>query len=77
MDDIIDSMDMNLSELQEIVKDREAWCAVSMGLKRVKHDCGTEQQLLLNQDFFIMNCILALAASVFLPEFLNYNHNKL
>ena len=27
LDDIIDSMDMSLSQLQEIVKDREAWCA--------------------------------------------------
>ena len=27
MDSIIDSMDTSLSELQETVKDREAWCA--------------------------------------------------
>ena len=27
LDGIIDSMDMNLSKLHVIVKDREAWCA--------------------------------------------------
>ena len=31
-DSITDSMDMDLSELQEIVKDREAWCAVVHGV---------------------------------------------
>ena len=28
LDGIIDPMDMNLSKLQEIVKDRESWCTV-------------------------------------------------
>ena len=29
---ITDSKDMNLSKLREIVKDREAWCAVVHGV---------------------------------------------
>ena len=30
----IDSMDVNLSKLQEIVKDREAWCAAAHGISK-------------------------------------------
>ena len=34
LDGIIDSMDMSLSKLQEVVKEREAWCAVAHGVAK-------------------------------------------
>ena len=34
LDNITKSMDMNLSKLQEIAKDREAWCATVHGVTK-------------------------------------------
>ena len=37
LDGIADLMDMSLSKLWEMTKDKEAWGAVIHGIKRVRH----------------------------------------
>ena len=44
LDSITNTMDTNLSKLQEIVKEREAWRAVVHGVTKRGHDLATEQQ---------------------------------
>ena len=34
LDGITDALDMNFSKLQEVVRDREAWCAAVHGLTK-------------------------------------------
>ena len=36
---ITDSLDMSLSKLWEMVKDREGWLLQSLGSQRIGHDC--------------------------------------
>ena len=44
LDGITDSMDVSLSELQEMVKNGKPGMLQSIGLQRIGHDLATEQQ---------------------------------
>ena len=51
LDGVIYSIDMNLSKLWEIVKDREAWCAVVNGVTKSQTWQSEQQQQLYFKNF--------------------------
>ena len=50
LDGIIDSMNMNMSKLQEMVKDREAWRAAVLRVTKNQTRLATEQQQSILKD---------------------------
>ena len=62
---ITDSMDMNLSELWELVMDREAWCVVSHGIAKSWTPLSdwTELYWIISDVELLFLCLLAICMS--------------
>ena len=52
LDSIINAMDMSLSIFQEIVKDREAWCATVHGFSKSQTRLSNNNKQTINTNFF-------------------------
>ena len=55
LDGITDSMDVSLSELQELVMDRETWRAAIHGSQTVRHDWASELNWICWHGWFCIN----------------------
>ena len=60
LDGITDSMDVSLSELQEMVIDREAWHAATHGVKKSWTRMSDWTELIINDVNHFFTCLLAI-----------------
>ena len=77
LDGITGSMDTSLSQLREIVKDREAWWASVHGLQRVGHNLVTEKQQHYSMTTAVNNTVLYFWKSLREQKFPTYTHTQL